>query len=478
MPTLLESQQDRSITPSTDVIHYMRRQSFNMSKVFKELIDNAIDVNATQIMLTMTGGVGRGRITITDNGNGCTDLRNMLKLGHHVPHLQTQVGQYGVGLKDAAVWSSKRITIESVCNGALSSVVLDWDVLMASGLWELPSPIEQTATDRPNGTRIDFTGLLHRLPPRSSLMEDLGQTYLPALRQGLQLLLKCEQESDFTPIKPFDLPPLLHQQQETITVGTKTARVTMGMVPPDVTLNQRGMLYLYGPRVIAERKRSGISPPEAVGDIFGWIEFGREWIVEKNKSDILDDLTPLEEEIERRFAMLMQLAAARRTSRPLEEITQRLNQRLKQLPYKGKPRKARRPGPHIKTGTVAPTGTGPKHTGATETQPGSTFVERQYLSIRMAHLGTEGEFCRLVDDVVIINEDAPLILQCTGNTPLLNTNIIWAIATHLCNKSENPQLVMPWLEQYAPSIRIYEMVNFLLGLPMTTTGGHTEENPA
>ena len=43
----------------------------------------------------------------------------MLKLGHHVSQDATQVGQYGIGLKDAAIWSAKRIAIESVCQGGV-----------------------------------------------------------------------------------------------------------------------------------------------------------------------------------------------------------------------------------------------------------------------------------------------------------------------------------------------------------------------
>ena len=237
----------------------------------------------------------------------------------------------------------------------------------------------------------------------------------------------------------------------------------MGLVPPDLLLPGRGLLYLYGPRVIGENKRSGMRP-EALGEIFGWIEFEREWKVEKNKSDILDDLTALEDDIEQRFEAIIALAARRKAARPLEEVADRLNERLKRLPYKGKWRKAQRRGPHTKTGTVEPTGTGPKHTQAAHTQPGTTFTLRQQLSVHYARLGVDGPLCQLSDDVVIVNEDAPLIAQAAGNQELLESHLAWAIGTNLCNRSENPQLVLPWLEQYAPPVRIYAMVNELLGL--------------
>ena len=71
MPTLPEGYDDRAITPSLQVIHYMRRQSFTMLKVLKELVDNAIDAVATRILLE----VSRARIAITDNGHGCANLR-------------------------------------------------------------------------------------------------------------------------------------------------------------------------------------------------------------------------------------------------------------------------------------------------------------------------------------------------------------------------------------------------------------------
>ena len=125
--------------------------------------------------------------------------------------------------------------------------------------------------------------------------------------------------------------------------------------------------YVYGARVVAEHKRTG-DHPEALADIFGWIEFSGNRTVEKNKSDILDDLTSLEEVIEQRSAGLIARPVERHTARPFTEITDQLNQRLKKFPLQSGNHAKREAftGPHIKAGTVEPTGEGGKHTQAAE----------------------------------------------------------------------------------------------------------------
>ena len=174
-----------------------------------------------------------------------------------------------------------------------------------------------------------------------------------------------DRQPDFTPIQPLALPQLEAIQTEQIEVEGKQAQVTLGLVPAGARVPTAAS-YIYGAGVITERKRLGF-PPDALGELFGWIEFGREWTIEKNKRDLLDDLTSLEQIITQRFQSLIVKAIERRVARGAARWSAKvLNERLRRLPYKGKSRKERRPGPHRQVGTVKPTGTGGKRTTATD----------------------------------------------------------------------------------------------------------------
>ena len=83
-------------------------------------------------------------------GGGVRMLGNMLTLGTHVEQPKTQIGQYGVGLKDAAIWASDRLMIETVCEGTRHKVLVDWEALLLSGEW--PCACSASSTSRPHRT--------------------------------------------------------------------------------------------------------------------------------------------------------------------------------------------------------------------------------------------------------------------------------------------------------------------------------------
>jgi hypothetical protein len=453
----VEAPDGRDFTPDTSVILYMRKQNLNWPTVVKELIDNAIDAGASLIRLTMT----RHLVRIEDNGRGCPDLLDMITLGKREEYETTQIGHYGIGAKDAFIWLAERLAIASVCQGLRREVSIDWEVILRQKRWHLPHPITEHSTTEPTGTRIELTRLLHGRPDKQRLIDELSRTYMPALREGCQIFLKHYTDPDFTPIKPFSFPPLHPQQHETMVVDGKRVAVSIGLIPPDVTIESRGLMCLYGPRVILHQKRLGI-PPEALPQIFGWIEFSREWTLEKNKRDFLDDLDPLEDAIEERFAALFTLAAQRQTDEPLENVARWINEGLKSLRHRGRPRKARRSGPHVKEGTVLPTGTGGKHTQAAQDQPGQTFIKKQVLSMQFAPMGAAGPLCSVIDDVLTLNSEDPCMQEAKDNEQLLRAHTLWAVSSYLVTQPDL-QLVMPWGSSYDLADRIFAMAKRLSG---------------
>jgi hypothetical protein len=85
---------------------------------YNELIDNAIDNNATEIVFETT----ENSVTITDNGTGIKDtmedMQRVLRM-HRSSNIgnSSKIGEYGVGLKDATMRLGKGIFIKSKAPG-------------------------------------------------------------------------------------------------------------------------------------------------------------------------------------------------------------------------------------------------------------------------------------------------------------------------------------------------------------------------
>jgi hypothetical protein len=457
------------ITPGTNVLDYMRHQNLTWFDAIKEFIDNAIDKGATRIALIATKGTKSGLFRITDNGRGCPDLTLMIGLGKRdEDHDEVgRIGQYGVGAKDAMIWAADTVNISSVYEGMQRILSLDWDAQIRRRVWKLIRPPREIPTTDPPGTVVELHKLRHRRPDSPRLIEELSRTYLPWLRvTGNVLTLSTRANQEGAPIPPFMLPELLAQQTEKIDLDGKTVVVTLGLIPPGAAVKLRGVLCLYGMRVIAENKRLGI-PAEALTHLVGWGEFSRGWSVEKNKRDFTEDLTDLEEAIATRFAGLISQALQRRVTQPQDAIKDQVNERLKFLQLKQGPlRKARRPGPHLKEGTIVPTGTGHKHTTAKETQRGNTFALQRFLSMEYAHLGVSGPRCQKTDDVLLINQDHPWFAEVMHHEALLTERIISVLSVQLGVEWHDPQLSLPWFDTTGSADRVFRIMEVLSGMAL------------
>src|SRR5262249_36546717 len=152
-------------------------------------------------------------------------------------------------------------------------------------------------------------------------------------------------------------------------------------------------------------------------------------------------------------------AVQRHRQQPQDDIKDQINERLKLFRLtKGPLRKARRPGPHVKEGTVTPTGTGRKHTTAQVTQPGDTIVLQRWPSMDYVPLGEDGPLCEVTDDVFLINNEHPCIVEARGDDRLLRRETIYAIAIRLGTDNPTKQMVFSWGEPHGAADRIEEIV--------------------
>jgi hypothetical protein len=466
MSTLLDDRDVRAFPPDTTVINYMRKQNLNWPQCVKEMGDNSWDAGATWIRLTITPQ----RICMEDNGAGCADLIETIRLGGRIEHDTTQSGQYGVGLKDAAIWGADRFAITSVSEGQRSELAVDWRRILDSGQWILEKPVMQLPSTEPTGTRIDLTILRHKRPDKQRLIEDLGRTYMPALQQGKQIFLKYAPDVDFVEIPPFRFPALDHQHSETIDIAGKRAVVTLGLIPEGTIIpgQGRGLMYIYGPRVIQQGKRLGI-PQDALPEVFGAIEFTRAWAIEKNKTEFLDaDLDVLETTISERFATLFGLAMARRTARPHLNLERWFTAQLKPFKHLGRMAKGQRGGPHVKEGTKTPTGEGSPHKRAKKVQSGDTFRKPGNWYLRFTNDGPESDLCKLFEDTVCINEDHPAMVRSNKDEAQQKETIAWAAAVMLGTEG-SAQLELPLGASYDVREKIYVIYKQLIGINGATS---------
>jgi hypothetical protein len=99
-----------------------------------ELIANSIEQGAKEISLWLNNE----EFGISDNGNGCDDMRALSKLGkhYHTSDLQ-KIGRYGIGLKDAAVWMGWLLIADSLHGetGQKLSMTADWDEMIQYDKW-------------------------------------------------------------------------------------------------------------------------------------------------------------------------------------------------------------------------------------------------------------------------------------------------------------------------------------------------------
>src|SRR5215510_9625852 len=102
------------IPPSTKAIQGMiDAGSMSLRVALAELIANALDQDATLIEIKLDK---KNRLfSISDNGNGCSDLEMMIQIGSDpAERKKGSIGRFGVGFKDAVIWLGDQVSIDSM----------------------------------------------------------------------------------------------------------------------------------------------------------------------------------------------------------------------------------------------------------------------------------------------------------------------------------------------------------------------------
>jgi len=398
------------ITPDTSLVASWANQLHRWPTITGELIDNALDANATRVILTLA----RDQISIEDNGVGCPDLALMFKAGKHIKHASTRLGRYGIGFKQAVTSAGRLVQVSSTHQGKLSHVAVDWERLEQSGQWQIDidDPVD---TEMPPGTLITISRLRSKSglsrASIATLIKSLSEQYTPGIKQGRQIILHAFNKQ--TPLAALPLPELEYMRNVELMVGRKKASLQIGLLPEGVSYPSSALTVSYSFRVIQKNVRWGLGSDPTPG-LLGWLDLLDGWNLSTNKEKVLDeDLEALEKQIAERCADIIARAAQRGYAVPLQEANAALAAMLNAMHSQQTLKKARRHSPQNPTGAIAPRHTSRRQRTAARIQPGRTFLhpnETTGFKIALAHLGIDGVLFRCQDGGIIeLNADNPTI---------------------------------------------------------------------
>lgn len=390
-----------------------------------ELCDNSLDAGASRVSVEFAKSK---TLVVRDDGNGCQDIERMLTLGDHFKQSTTQVGRYGVGLKEAACWLWGELRINSIHKGVRRTAYVNWPALERQKTWELPDPIVSEANGR--GTVLTFLNYTRKTPDYARLAEELGYRFAPALLSGRQIVIEGPRKQPFVCV-PWRMPDLEQIIQETFEVRGKQVKLTAGIVQEGHRNPRPGFSFAHRHRII---DTSGMgSNGLSVARICGIVELDGKWQLGTNKTKIVDDdQDELADAIFARCEPILRKAATQAEVLRNSALQDAVTAELRMLLSNSKTAKAKRNGRANPSGRVQPTGQGSTHKRARRTQPGERFIERCRVGhIRMEWQDRDDDLLGQVDlpgDVIYMNANHPRLKR---HRELENASAIADNALHM-----------------------------------------------
>jgi hypothetical protein len=202
----------KRLIPKPHIIKAMRARNWNLEGAIEELVDNSIGHGrATEVIIDIDSA---NYIKVIDNGIGVKNINSIFHYGDATAHGDlAEIGQYGVGAKHAAIWLGDVTNVQTVRDGRLHEMRVDWRQVDRSGEW----PLEYQGVGRPakldeRGTTITMSKLARYYFRQTTekTARSLGQIFAPALRRGVQITIRHGITNDYDiyrcePFTPQDL---------------------------------------------------------------------------------------------------------------------------------------------------------------------------------------------------------------------------------------------------------------------------------
>jgi hypothetical protein len=338
------------VTPSPYLLKSFINAEIANYAIFGELIDNAWDWGATRITISLDEDV----LTIKDNGVGCTNMKQLIKLGDF--HGANRTGRFGVGMKQAVMALGPILHVESIAGDKRVKLILDWVDASNRAGWDFVRPIITSVKNRDSFMQLKvfpvFNGRLRRLR-ETTLRERISLMYYPALTARKEILFLGER------LSPFPFPDLAARQVSSGYFKDRKYRLTMGLFKQPEKKWTHGFNLAFRDRIIAY----GIN--DVYGDydphgFFAYVEVIEDteskWEFNTNKNGIIDQ-TEFLESLFPLIEPLLKRAAEQHQDIHDKELISRieadLNAALDGRPRKEKRKPGKSKGAHSHTGNGA-----------------------------------------------------------------------------------------------------------------------------
>lgn len=311
-----------NIVPSPAMIRRtISSDDLTVDRCISELVDNAFGPaagDADNVTITFEAD----RIIFEDDGRGTENMAALFKYAESPSRSDpNEIGQYGIGAKEAFIWLGKKTRVVSYCGNIAKRAELNWDKIKDLPEWPPLSVDEhEVEVGRRTGTSIEIIGLRNIKRFRTlPLVKKLGETYASALRAGKTItVINTRKGYELEEVQPF-LPEGL-SDVETLEgeVGGKRYTIQIGILS-EVYRQNSGIRFCFGHRVI--EKRTVLNGKSLPARIFGYVELDRAWKFHLGANKVsVRDSDELEEDIERLCSEKLRLADEYESEIFLEKI--------------------------------------------------------------------------------------------------------------------------------------------------------------
>lgn len=441
-------------------------QAMSWSIVLTELIDNAIDAQATAIV---AGWKGR-QFSLHDDGTGVSPagFEALYTLGGHVKEpTRYSIGRYGIGFKEAAGWLWGRTKVTSYHQRTSRQLVIDWEREAGRGkAHDTVAPVTSLKRERAVfHTKVECERTIRKMPNADMLtriVRQLEHTYRPALESGLSIrLTRADDEPVTLQAAPWPLATADVQHVDTtITVEGRACLLHAYLAADDV--------MFPGIHFALQGRAMGRCLPVESNRLYGWVHLGPEWEVGKNKTEITDPLkAELVKAIEQVCAPLLAAARKQHLAAVIQDLVLDLNPYLDGLSAQcltPKQRPTDKPGgdqPGNGEGGVGGRKTRKQEEDHTKKDPQNNRAPKIMLDFTKSATD-QVVWLEIHDKTWTIKAKADHLLEGfitekvfggRGSDPsrMMNVILTTIAAAAVCN--EDVAHAMPWLENVAPAQR-------------------------
>ena len=146
MSDITETTEGIELPPlAPSLMQSFRALGYTVEAAVADLLDNSIAATASRVEVVFSVQPEL-HVAVIDDGFGMNEstLVEAMRFGSRDPRadrVHTDLGRFGLGLKTASLSQCRRVTVVSLCDGALSAAEWDLDECERRGTWWLRRPL-------------------------------------------------------------------------------------------------------------------------------------------------------------------------------------------------------------------------------------------------------------------------------------------------------------------------------------------------